>query len=706
MVFKHYIPFGESVKTEITNVDIYVGVKELQNLINGKLDKAFLVDSQDGRELILKLHIPEEGTREVAIGVGKYKYIVLTEYPREKPKNPPSFAMLLRKHLKNIKITNIEQHNFDRIVKFRFQWGERNYTLVIELFGEGNVILLDSDDRIILPLKIEKWSTRRIVPKEIYRYPPQRDLTPFNLEYSVAYEIFRDEFRKEENKNTECVRIISRTFGLAGIYAEEICSISGVDKKTINPCEEDIKKLFEGTKSFFNKMFNEKRPQIILKGNEEYYDVSPIDLIKYSGDKYKRKYYDKFMNAMDDYFSRFMVKKEIKKEETKLQKIVKRQERILFNQLDSLKKYEKQAKENKLKGDLIYANYSTVDEIINTLKSAREKMDWKSIKKIIKENKNNPILKIIEGINEKNGEIILRLSADYGEGVIEKNVVLDIRKNAFENADDYYNKAKKFKNKIKGVKIAIELSKQKLEKLKKEEEIEIEELKKREEKSMVKKERKKRKWYEKFKWTVINNYLIIAGKDATTNEMLIKRYTEKDDIVFHTQMEGAPFTVIKVGNNKKLEELSDLEKEFIISETAKFAASHSKAWKIGLGSVDVYWVKPEQISKTAESGEYLKKGAFMVRGKRNYLRSTPLDLGIGIVEYDGEDKLTTAPSETLKSFKKYVLLKPYKKKKGKLIKELKEIFKEYNIDDEDILKVLPPGESDISKKVEKNNNNP
>ena len=275
---------------------------------------------------------------------------------------------------------------------------------------------------------------------------------------------------------------------------------------------------------------------------------------------------------------------------------------------------------------------------------------------------------------------------------------MDIRKNAFENADEYYNKSKKFKNKIKGVKTAIELSKQKLEKLKKEEEMEIETLKEMEEKSMVKKERKKRKWYEKFKWTVINNYLIVAGKDATTNEMLIKRYTEKDDIVFHTQMEGAPFTVIKIGNNKKLEELTDEEREFLLSETAKFAVSHSKAWKLGLGSADVYWVKPEQISKTAESGEYLKKGAFMVRGKRNFIRSAPLELGVGVINYDWEDKFTTAPYETIKSFRKYVLLRPAKNKKGELIRELKKEFGEYNVNDEDILRVLPPGESEIIRK--------
>jgi len=327
-----------------------------------------------------------------------------------------------------------------------------------------------------------------------------------------------------------------------------------------------------------------------------------------------------------------------------------------------------------------------VDEILNTLRNAREKMDWYRIKKIIDEHKNHPILGLIQNINEKNGEIVIKLSADYGDKKIEKNVSLDIRKNAFENAETYYTKSKKLKGKIEGIKEAIKLTEKKIEKLKEKEEIELKELKEKE--KIKKKERKERKWYEKFKWTVINGFLVIAGKDAVTNELLIKKYTEDDDIVFHAQIEGAPFTVIKT--NKRIVD------EETLNEVAKFSVAHSRAWKLGWGALDTYWVKPEQISKTAESGEYLKKGAFVIRGKRNFIRNVPLELGIGIIEYDDALRLTTAPPDTLKkNFKKWVLLKPSDKKKSELVKELKNIFKEYGVDDEDILRVLPPGDSEI-----------
>ncbi|WP_459200902.1 ribosome rescue protein RqcH [Methanococcus sp. CF] len=680
------------MKTEMTNVDISIAVSELQKVINGKLDKAFLVNNQDGKELILKVHMPEIGSREIAIGLGKYKYITITEYEREKPRTPHSFVMLLRKHLKNIKITSVSQHNFDRIVIFNFEWNELKYKLIIELFGDGNAILLDDEDKIILPLKIERWSTRKIVPKEIYKFPPQKDLDPKNLEYTLAKELFSEEFQKEENKDTEVVRIISRIFGLAGTYSEEICLISGIDKNLKNPKTEEIEKLFEASKTFFNRVFNEIKPKSTIK-NGEFVNIDPIDLKSHENLKENEiKHYESFLTALDEYFSRFIMKKEIKQAESKLQKLVKKQERILNSQLETKEKYEKQSSSNHKRGDLIYANYALVDEIVSTIKDAREKMDWNSIKNVIKENKTHPVLSKIINVNEKNAELTLKLSADYGNGLIEDNVPVDLRKNAFENADIVYQKSKKFKNKVQGVIEALKISEKKLAELKEKERLDSEIFKEKEE-NIKKKERKVLKWYEKLKWTVIGGYLIVAGKDATTNEMLIKRYVEKNDIVFHTLMEGAPFTIIRTEGS---EEIPD---ENILFEVAKFAASHSRAWKLGVGSADVYWIRPDQISKTAESGEYLKKGAFVIRGKRNFIRSAALELGIGVLNYDGKLRLTTATESVAKeTFEKWILLKPGKLKKSDLVKELLKEFSDFEVDDEDILRALPPGESEIKLK--------
>lgn len=53
-------------------------------------------------------------------------------------------------------------------------------------------------------------------------------------------------------------------------------------------------------------------------------------------------------------------------------------------------------------------------------------------------------------------------------------------------------------------------------------------------------------WFEKFDWFISSeNYLVIAGKNAQQNEVLVKRYLNKGDLFMHTDMPGAAVTVIK-----------------------------------------------------------------------------------------------------------------------------------------------------------------
>ena len=55
-----------------------------------------------------------------------------------------------------------------------------------------------------------------------------------------------------------------------------------------------------------------------------------------------------------------------------------------------------------------------------------------------------------------------------------------------------------------------------------------------------------REWYEKFRWfTSSDGFLVVAGKDTVSNEVLIKKYAKQEDVVFHAEISGAPFTVVK-----------------------------------------------------------------------------------------------------------------------------------------------------------------
>ena len=138
----------------------------------------------------------------------------------------------------------------------------------------------------------------------------------------------------------------------------------------------------------------------------------------------------------------------------------------------------------------------------------------------------------------------------------------------------------------------------------------------------------------------------------------------------------------------------------ILKESGEFAASFSSAWTKGFTTQDVFWVYPDQVSKTPEAGEHLKKGAFVIRGNRNFIRSARVKIAIGIVDYEGK-RIMAGPVEALEAHcENYVVLKPgYTKKEAIAKKILYEINEEDLITLDDIIRVLPSGKCPESERV-------
>jgi len=246
-------------------------------------------------------------------------------------------------------------------------------------------------------------------------------------------------------------------------------------------------------------------------------------------------------------------------------------------------------------------------------------------------------------------------------------IKIDINKSVEKNAAIYFDKSKKAKKKLEGAKEALERSKKKLAKLKKE--------KPKQEKKQ-KKETKK-EWYEKFRWFISSEqFLCIGGRDATTNEIIIKKYAEENDLVFHTDIAGSPFFIIKTENKKPTEKT--------INETAIATAGFSRAWKMGIASADVFYVKPEQVTKKAKAGEYLQKGAFMIYGKKNYLKPA-IKFAVGKIN----DKIMAGPINAIKkNCEKFIEIEQGNEKASSVAKKIQ---KKIGGEIDDIIRVLPAG---------------
>jgi predicted ribosome quality control (RQC) complex YloA/Tae2 family protein len=245
-------------------------------------------------------------------------------------------------------------------------------------------------------------------------------------------------------------------------------------------------------------------------------------------------------------------------------------------------------------------------------------------------------------------------------------ISIDINKSIEENASVYYAKAKKLKSKKEGI---IKILEQTRNKLKGIEKIETAENKK----EIIK---PKKKWYQNFRWFLTSaGNLAIGGKDATSNEILIKKQMENNDIVFHTDMAGSPFFLLRPESPVKPEELE---------EVATATASFSRAWRLALTTLDVFHVKPEQVSKTPKSGEFMGKGSFMITGKTTYIRPR---IGLALGLYDGM-VMAGPPSAVKRNCKGFVQITQGKMKTSQAAKKIQ---KKIGGDLDEIVRCIPAG---------------
>ena len=279
----------------MSNVDIFTISDELNNLLSGaRVDKSF----QPTKDIVvMRFHVPGTGRIDLVMQCGSR--IHTSQYPLENPTTPPTFPMLLRKRIKGGHVESIKQHNFDRVVEIRVK-KDKYYTIIVELFDKGNIILLDDENNIILPLKRKHWSNRDISSKREYVFPEERGMNPITISENEFTELF------ENNADSDVVRTLARN-GLGSLYAEEVIAraneITEIDKNTVNNnlTEEQLNGLYEGFKKLFDNLKNESiKPQIVKSDSKE--DVIPLDLIKY--DSFEKTYYNTFNEACDEFYSK------------------------------------------------------------------------------------------------------------------------------------------------------------------------------------------------------------------------------------------------------------------------------------------------------------------------------------------------------------------------------------------------------------------
>ncbi|MBQ7580804.1 MAG: NFACT family protein [Clostridia bacterium] len=166
--------------------------------------------------------------------------INFTQRSPENPKVPPMLCMLLRKHLQNAVLSDVRQHETDRILFLDFdatnEIGDAvKLTLCIEIMAQhSNVILIDENGTIIDALKrvdFSKSSVRQVLPGMQYRIAVTQN--KFDIQTTDADFLAQKIFEKED-KNLSGA-IMSVVQGLSPVSARQIAF----------NCENDDRKCFE-----------------------------------------------------------------------------------------------------------------------------------------------------------------------------------------------------------------------------------------------------------------------------------------------------------------------------------------------------------------------------------------------------------------------------------------------------------------------------
>lgn len=665
------IPKG---KSEMTALDIRFLVEELKDVFEGGFfRKIYQWKLLDGFQFIFEIYAPKAahyGFKGSGLKLFVDKnHTFLTDSKPDAPMVPPGFCQFLRKKLIGSKIRDVSQNAFNRIIEIKTD----EFILVIENFHHGNVILCDREKKIIMPLYHQTWKDRTIRPNRDYEYPPS-GLDPF----SIGIDEFRENIRRSGKKT---VVFLAVSIGLGSAYANEMIEraeiASSAESKELS--EQEIGRLFSVIKDI------QKNPSPAIY--EDF--VSPFRMITLK-DKDKPKITNTFSEALDKYFTSRLIetieKQEKKVSETKKQKV----ERIIKSQKEAITSMKDKGISNREIGELIYSNYQFIQGIINQLLGARDSgLSWDEIKKKLK-GSDTEMSKAIVSIDEKNGTVKL---------IIDKHKFdIDYKKSLDENATRYFETSKKMKGKLSSAKDALKKSKTRLDNVENEAK---DSLKKAKQKQAQRKQQKSR-WHEKFKWFFTSDgFLVAAGKDADTNEDLIKKHTQTGDFVFHTDIQGASFTVIKSEGKQITKTAKD--------EAASFAAAQSKAWARNLGAVDVYGITPKQVIKASPDGINLPKGSFYIEGERLWYYNTKVEIAIGFWQNPdtGRKEAISGPKSSVKSRTKYyVIIRPGSKDATDLTKEIKaKIVPKAKPDDrkwidrinsEEIRRLIPGGTGDIA----------
>jgi len=597
--------------------------------------------------LLFKLHHPEKSDILMMISTSGVWFTSVKIDPIE----PNRLLKRLRSDLLRFKIKKIEQIGSERIAYFTFEGFDKEFVIIGEFFGEGNILLCNEEMKILALQHSIDVRHRKLGVGMKYVTPPQSGLDVFHIKEL--------DFEDLKTSGLTAGKWVGRTLGLPKKYVEGIFEIAKIDSKKNGKdfSQDELGKIFYTTKTIVTNVITGNHDPVIIRNDK--IEVIPVRLGQINE---KSSSVNSFMEGLDIVFTENIVTKGKTAQTSESDKKIKDLETQIFEQEKAIETVKEKS------------NYIT--NLANSLYVM--------------------VSKGIFSIEDVNAQSILdehkaKLSHEKGNSLIvirDEKIVINPKASLQSIASILFNEAKRQSGAIKSIDQIKNKTKKKLEKLKNKTEIEMKEI-------LVSEVRKKN-WYERYRWFFTSDgMLAIGGRDAPSNSAIVRKHLAKNDKIFHGDIFGSPFFILKDAENPTTVSMN---------EVAHATVCFSRAWREGLHGLNAYWVNPEQVKKSAPSGQFLPKGSFTIEGKRNYVNIPSLRLAVGIIPQDEHFLLTSGPLDTIKKNSLcYAIIEPHGSEMVEVAKKIRlefskleeEITKKISIDD--FVRVLPAGQSQVKE---------
>ena len=596
---------------ELSGVELAKIVAELNKALSGYYVNN--ISSVDDTSWLFRLHHPSCPEKRLVVSTTKGVWLTAYELPT---RAPDAFVSHLRRLLVRGRFIAAEQPDLERVVKIKFMVDGDERVLIVEIFGGGNLLVVDREGRILCLLKKIEVRHRKLAQGLHYTPPPPRGRSPFaNLD---------DLLEGFDTSGLEISRYLGRELALSRKYVEEVLFRAGIDPKARSLNEKQKARIELEIAGLKDLIFQSGKSTILLKEGRPI-DASPFELTSYGEGECRYTY--SFMEAVDEVQTPTLLEELKKREEEPLQKKIEELNRALEAQAKRRLELKEQA--------------TRLRELATNLT------------RLGAERANEDLPKLLTTLNVKYREI----RGEYLEieGVTE-TIQMPIRAPSISAASILFDAAKKIEAKVRAIEEAERNLSEKKAQL-------LAEAAKEVEPKPLRRVRVK-KWFERYRWFYTSKGLLaVGGRDASSNTAILRRHMQENDLVFHADIHGSPFFVLKGG--------AEADEESI-KECCKAVAAYSSAWRAEISAVDVYWVKPHQIKFTGPSGTYLPKGAFLIEGEKNWMKNVRVEVGAGVSTLDGDLVVIGGPPEAIKVHSlAYVVLTPERGKASDVAKRVK-----------------------------------